>query len=167
MEFHETLTDIAAAAISDYELERGKPMPSLNHALVQTRLSFLITRDYGKDFSTASELELAFLSKNAVPDLCIYPKMHINFEEEDTLKMKEPPLTAIEILSPKQALEDVLTKVRKLYFANGVKSVWVVLPSLKTVVVMTPDAPPKYFAEGELFDPANNIRLTVSEMFQS
>lgn len=167
MEFHEPLTDVAADAVSDYEIERGKPMPSLNHSLVQPQITFLLKRDYGKEFSTPSELELAFLPKNAVPDICIYPKMHINFEEEDTLKMKEVPLTAIEILSPKQALEDVLSKARKVYFANGVKSVWVVLVSLKTVVVMTPDMPPKYFVEGELFDPVTNIRLTVSDIFQS
>lgn len=167
MEFHETITDVAAAAISDYEIERGKPMPSLNHSLIQSQIAFLLKRDYGKEFSAPSELELAFLPKNAVPDLCIYPKMHINFEEEDILKMTEPPLTAIEILSPKQALEDVLSKARKLYFANGVKSVWVVLTSLKTIVLMTPSAPPKYFAEGDLFDPTTNIRLTVNDIFQS
>jgi Uma2 family endonuclease len=142
MEFLETPTEPHATEISEYEKERGKPAPSLLHGLVQTNLAFLIIRDFGSTFSTPSELELAFLPKNAVPDICIYPKMHINFEEEDTLKMKEPPLTAIEILSPKQALEDVLSKARKLYFANGVKSVWIVLTSLKTVVVMTPSAPP-------------------------
>ena len=164
----ESYEEIAAPIIlSDYEIERGKPMPSLNHSLVQTRLGFLLMRDYYDRFSIPSEVELEFLPKNAVPDLCIYPKMQVNFTEEDVIRMTQPPLTAIEILSPRQVLEDVIAKARQQYFPNGVQSVWVIFPSLKTVAILTPDLNPTYFTEGELFDPAINVRLTVSEIFQA
>jgi Uma2 family endonuclease len=162
--YHEA---IEQETLTDYEIERGKPMPSRNHSLVQNRLSFLLTKDYEQEFSFLSEAEISFLPKNAVPDVCIYPKMQVNFEEEDVIKMPDPPITAIEILSPKQALEDVVAKARKIYFPNGVKSVWVVMTSLKTVAVIAPGVEPKFFSSGELFDPATNVRLTVNEIFQA
>ncbi len=163
MESYEELE--APIVESDYEIERGKPMPSLNHSIIQSRLGFLLMRDYDAQFSIPSELELEFLPKNAVPDLCIYAKLQIDLSE-DIIRMTVPPLTAVEILSPRQVLEEVLAKARKQYFPNGIKSVWVVIPSLKTVIVITPDLKPTYFTEGELFDPATGIRLTVSEIFQ-
>ena len=166
MESYEELEE--PIILSDYEIERGKPTPGRNHSLVQSQLVFLLKRDYSTQFSIPSELELEFLPKNAVPDLCIYPKMQVNFKtDDDVIRMPNPPLTAVEILSPKQALEEVTTKARKQYFPNGIKSVWVVLPSLETVIVITPDLDLTYFTEGELFDPAINVRLTVSEIFQA
>ena len=166
MELHEAIA-IEQETLSDYEIERGKPMPSRNHSLVQTQIGFLLKRDFGKEFSFLSEAEINFLPKNAVPDICIYPKMQVNFEEEDVIRMPAPPITAIEILSPKQALEDVVAKARDIYFPNGVKSVWVVMISLKTVAIIAPNTEPKYFPSGELLDPATNIRLTVNEIFQA
>lgn len=164
MEYQESLNP---EPLSDYELERGKPMPSRNHSILQSQLVFMLKRDFGAKLTIPSEIELVFLPKNAVPDICIYPKMQIDFEGEDEIAMKEPPLTAIEILSPRQALEEILTKSRKVYFANGVKSVWVVLMSLKTIVLLMPGAAPQYFRDAELFDPVTNIRLNVAEVFQS
>lgn len=166
MELHEAIA-IEQETLSDYEIERGKPMPSRNHSLVQTQIGFLLKRDYGKEFSILSEAEISFLPKNAVPDICIYPKMQVNFEEEDVIKMPNPPITAIEILSPKQALEDVVAKARDIYFPNGVKSVWVVMISLKTVAIIALNTEPKYFTSSELFDPSTNIRLVVNEIFQA
>jgi len=165
MESYEELEE--PIILSDYEIERGKPIPSRNHSLVQTRLGFLLMRDYDAQFSIPSELELEFLPKNAVPDLCIYPKMQVDFLEDDVIRMTNAPLTAVEILSPRQVLEDVVAKARKQYFPNGVKSVWVILPSLKTVVIISPDLKPTYFTEGKLFDPAINVSLLVSEIFQA
>lgn len=50
--------------------------------------------------------------------------------------MQEPPITAIEILSPRQAMEEVIQTARKIYFANQVKSVWVVMPSLRSIALL-------------------------------
>lgn len=166
MELHEAIAS-EQETLSDYEIERGKPMPSRNHSLVQSQLAFLLKRDYGKEFSIPSEVEIDFLPKNAVPDICIYPKMQVDFKEDDVIKMPDSPITAIEILSPKQALEDVVAKARRIYFPNGVKSVWVVMTSLETVAVIAPGIEPKFFSSGELFDPATNVRLTIKDIFQA
>lgn len=153
--------------LTDYEIEREKPMPSLYHAAIQGRINFLLNRDFGKDFTFLSELNLAFLPKGSVPDICTYKKLIFDFKHEaDITKMTQPPLTTIEILSPKQALDEVVAKARDIYFPNGVQSVWVVMPSLETIVVMDPNLDTTYFNKGELFDPATNIRLSIEEIFE-
>jgi Uma2 family endonuclease len=151
---------------TDYETERDKPMPSRNHALVQSQIGYILKRDYGNEFSILSELSLSLMPKDATPDLCIYPKMTINLEDDDVIKMVEPPLTAIEILSPEQALNDLVRKSRKQYFPNGVKSVWFVFPSLKTLALVAQGVSVKYFTEGIMLDSATGIRIDVVEAFQ-
>lgn len=153
--------------LTDYEIERGKPIPSLYHSAIQGRINFLLNRDFGKDFTFLSELNLAFLPKGSVPDLCIYKKLIFDFKHAaDTIKMTQPPITTIEILSPKQALDDVVAKARDIYFPNGVQSSWVVMPSLETIVLIDPNLDTTYFNKGELFDPVTNIRLSIEEIFE-
>jgi len=106
--------------ISDYELERGKPMPSLNHSLIQSQLIGILWNQYRKDFTFASELSISLADKPFVPDLCIYPKRKSDWQN-DEIRVSEPPLTIIEISSPKQDFEDFERKL-KAYFNAGVKS---------------------------------------------
>jgi Uma2 family endonuclease len=49
--------------------------------------------------------------------------------------MKKPPITVIEILSPKQAVQDLVDKFDE-YFKVGVKSCWLVIPTLEIVGVL-------------------------------
>lgn len=156
---------VDTATITDYEIERDKPMPSRNHSLIQTRILVLLDKDYGEHFSFPSELDLEILPKGATPDICIYPKMKIDLDDSDVIKMTELPLTAIEILSPKQALDDLVEKARKRYFPNGIKSVWLVFPSLRTFALVTPENPVRYFTEGVMTDPATNIKIDVQKAF--
>ena len=46
-----------AETLSDYERERGKPMPSKNHSVAQFRLIVALSR-YSSDFSILPELNL-------------------------------------------------------------------------------------------------------------
>lgn len=152
---------------ASYEKQRGKPMPSLHHGNIQAQISFLLRRDYFNDFQSISELSLNFEPKGATPDLCIYPKMSFDYaKDDDEVKMNEAPLTTIEILSPKQALEGVITKIRKVYFTNGVKSAWVVLSPLKTIALLLPEKEPAFFTSGKISDPATGIELSIEEVFE-
>jgi Uma2 family endonuclease len=152
---------------ASYEEQRGKPMPSLHHSSIQNRLSFLLTRDFYQKFQILSELALDFKPKGATPDLCIYEKMTFDYaQDEDVVKMTAPPLTTVEILSPTQALDGVILKIRKNYFTNGVKSAWVVLPPLKTIVLLLPDQEPQYFSSGKMNDPVTGIELKMEEVFE-
>lgn len=83
----------------------------------------------------------------------------------DEISLSEPPLTTIEILSPTQALADLIDKSED-YFSGGVKSCWIVLPRLTTILVMQANLHKSYFQIGDtLTDPATGITLAVDSIF--
>lgn len=145
-------------------------MPSLKHSLIQSEVIFLLKKDNTEKFTIASELSLDFMPKGATPDVCIYPKMDIDMNsEEDVVKMTDPPITTIEILSPTQPLNTVISKIRQIYFTNGVKSSWVIIPSMKAVVLYLPDHDLdgyELFKSGEVKDPVTGITLKVDDIFK-
>ncbi len=47
-----------APEISDYELERGKPMPSENHSAIQLNIGFELKTKYRNQFRFMSELNI-------------------------------------------------------------------------------------------------------------
>ena len=78
-----------------------------------------------------------------------------------------PPALAVEILSPKNDVEDVEEKVC-LYRKYGVKLTWVVNPYSETVTAYRPKGSPEFFhAENELT--ANGVlpgfKVLVAELF--
>ena len=151
--------------ISDYELERGKPMPSLNHSLIQSQLIGILWNQYRKDFTFASELSISLADKPFVPDLCIYPKRKSDWQN-DEIRVSEPPLTIIEISSPKQDFEDFEHKL-KAYFNAGVKSFWLIIPFTETLTIFYPNEKPVSFTTGEAVDKTNGIKLNVDELFST
>lgn len=162
----EDFADTTAIEQEDYEIQRNKPIPSLDHSLIQSRFSHLLLRDYDKQFSFPSELDLDLLPKGATPDLCIYPKMKRDpKKDEPVLKMKAPPITVIEIISPKQALDDIADKARLRYFPNGVKSVWIVIPAFESILLVLPGLDTAYFNKGEMLDAATGIKVSIEEVF--
>lgn len=151
--------------ISQYELERGKPMPSKLHGYVQLRIGTMLEVGYGERFTLFSELNLDLNQWESVPDLCIYPKMKIDFSE-DEIRVTEPPLAAIEILSPTQSLQELIDKAKK-YFAKGVGSCWLVIPVLKNIYVFSDPATYQIFRDGEVLkDPVLGIELELSRVFR-
>lgn len=147
----------------DYELERGKPMPSLNHSVLQSKLNAILWNQYRKEFTFASELSISLADKPFVPDLCIYPKRKVNWQN-DEVRLSEPPLTTIEISSPKQNFDDLERKL-KAYFDAGVKSFWLVIPFTETLTIFYPNEKPVSFTTGEAIDKTNGITLNVDELF--
>lgn len=152
--------------LTEVEILRGKPMPSRNHSILEVRISHQIMEKYDAQFDALTELDLDLLAGPAIPDICIYPKMHFNWEDDDVLKMTVPPITAIEILSPRQAYEVLASKIRKIYFPSGVQSAWVVMPSVKTIQLFIPNSPVKYFNEGLFHDPTTGIQLDLTQIFR-
>jgi Uma2 family endonuclease len=159
-----TPEEITERTLSEYEIERGKPMPSLNHGIIQSNLCFAILTKYRKEYSVISELSVELeKGKVVVPDLCIYPKKVYN-GFKDRRKIAEPPLTAIEILSPTQGTDEFGEKFEG-YFAAGVKSCWFVQPMVDTIFVITPDKNISPFHKGVLTDPATGITLDLNDVF--
>lgn len=154
----------SSAKISGYEAERNKPMPSLNHGLIQANLIFAIKLGYKDKYSVVSELSLDLSGWESVPDVCILPRMTLD-PRQDVVTVKDPPLCAIEIISPSQSVNELIVKAEK-YFQYGVKSCWIVIPALQNIYVFSsPDDYEMYKASETLSDPALEIELDLEEVF--
>jgi Uma2 family endonuclease len=151
--------------LSDYELERGKPMPSKNHGYLQANLLMALGTLYRRQYTFLSETSLLMPEKpDCVPDIAIYPKLEIDFLD-DELSMTQLPLTAVEIVSPTQSDQDLLQKINR-YFNAGVKSCWLVLPGFKAIHVYSGIGEYTFFnAQMTLSDPTTQIELPLSEIF--
>lgn len=157
-------TAILEPEVSDYELERGKPMPDLNHSLLQRRLLLRFDRHYENRYTILPELHIKLLKRDRVPDLSIYAPL--SFEpRHNTLVMTQPPLCAIEILSEMQKLSDLMSKNDE-YFEAGVLSYWLVLPHLQSIYVFhTADEYDVFTRKDILKDKTLDIELDLAEIF--
>ena len=101
-----------------------------------------------------------------MPDISIFRRADLDFSVEQ-ITVAVRPLTAIEILSPTQAIAELLAKAQR-YFAVGVQSYWLVVPDLRAVAVFNAAEPKKYkyFYNGQnLLDPVTGADLPVSLLF--
>lgn len=156
---------LAPAELSPYELERGKPMPSKNHSIVQSNLVFGLMTHYRQSFRFMSEINIDVLGRTVVPDVGIFPKMEADMAVDEVI-VTQLPLTTIEILSPSQALTDLTDKARA-YFQAGVKSCWIVLPDQQGVFVYSGPKEYNYFhGKDVLRDPATGIELELAPLFE-
>jgi Uma2 family endonuclease len=146
-----------------YEEERGKPMPSLNHSIVQVRLILEFSKHTEFIFSELT-LELGY-GKTRVPDLSIFPPRTVDFRH-DEVKVSDPPQTVVEIFSPQQASQEVMAKLDE-YFAFGVQSVWVVSPPLRHVTIFAADGQEARFTEGIATDPVTGLTADLGKVFRS
>ena len=154
-------------AQSDYELERGKSMPSKLHGRLQAKLIGLLYISYGQTHTIYSELSVALppLYAKQVPDIALYSGV-ATYAAVDEIVVSEPPLTTIEILSPTQSLAELTNKIEG-YLAAGVKSCWLVLPELRSVSVSTQLGSYQTFDNpAKLVDPATGVELELSALFQ-
>ena len=152
-------------ALSDYEIERGKPMPDKNHAFIQGNLLYFIRLKYGGNFSLLPEINLDLPIRERVPDLAIFPPMDF-VADENEIRMRQVPLGVIEILSAKQDLTELMMKCSE-YFSAGVKSYWLALPALKTIYVFySPDEYVIYSGKDILQDKKLNIELDLVDIFK-
>jgi Uma2 family endonuclease len=161
----------AQVEIND-EIEEFEDMGSFNHGYVQVRLGGMFDRM--KEFTAVGELSLDvsgidlsqfdLKSKEEVkPDLSIYPKRGLS-HPKDIFRMKEMPLMALEIVSPRQGMYEIAEKVR-LYFELGIQSCWVVEPVTHTIIVYASADQWETFARGDVVDEKLGIRLPISEIF--
>ncbi len=151
--------------ISQYEIERNKPMPSKNHSIVQGNLIFELKTRYREMYSFLSEVDILMPSKpNCVPDIAIYPKLTFDFLD-DEIAMTEMPLTAIEIVSPSQSDSDILKKINR-YFNAGVQSCWFVMPGFRAISVYSSIDNYEFFTSNmTLIDSATGIELPLTDIF--
>ena len=84
----------------------------------------------------------------------------------DVLVATRLPLTTIEILSPRQALDDLIDKA-SAYLAAGVRSCWIVMPKLQGVAVFSAPGTYVFFRGAEvLCDAATGVELPLAPLFE-
>jgi Uma2 family endonuclease len=156
-------TLVMAYPETDYETERGKPMPSKNHSIIQNNLSGLFFMNYRKKYRFMSEIALDLEDWGSTPDLAIFPMMEVDFRH-DEVKIKDVPLGIIEILSPSQALQELNDKSEN-YFHHGVKSAWLVIPSLRAIAIYKNPFEYQMFNKGVAKDEVLGIKVDLNEVF--
>jgi len=156
-------TIVETPELTEYELDRGKPMPSKNHALVQSRFAFALTLHCGQNYDFPTEISLDTPGKGAVPDVAIYPKMVFDAFNDET-KMTDMPLCAIEIISASQYEGDMVKKAAR-YFQAGVKSYWLVNPIFKLIHVFSSATTCRTFTEGVVTDEVVGVSLDMGPIF--
>lgn len=155
------------------EQEEMEDMGSANHSAIQANLAFLFKRlgqhsvftELSLDISNVdiSQFDLQVRSGLKV-DVCLYPKRSIN-PMQDILRMKEMPLLAVEIVSPRQGLYEITEKF-KLYFTLGVKSCWLVIPNTQTVTVYSTATNFQTYVSDIVTDQQLDIQLPLHEIFE-
>ena len=141
--------------VTPYEIERNKPMPSVNHSRIQLNLGMEFAKQ--REFSVYPELDIQLNGRDFAPDLCVYP--HEPFRQfDDIIRRMDAPVLIVEILSVRQGAGDVYEKI-KWYLAEGVQSCWLISPILDTLTIYTPDGRRQnHQATGIITDPATGIR---------
>lgn len=163
-------------SVIETELEESQDMGSLNHSIIQTRIAALLYFDkrftsiveLSLDISTIDLTEYGIKSKEEIkPDICLYPNS-VGLQRRDILKMKEMPLLAIEVVSPRQGLEEILAKF-DAYFFLGIQSCWLVTPTIKNISIYSQPDNYKTFDtkhDTEVVDEKLNIRLSLEKIFE-
>ncbi|BAP54350.1 hypothetical protein THII_0053 [Thioploca ingrica] len=153
-------------------------MPSKNHSLIMGRITgllfnderFIVMPELSLDTSQIDLNQFNLKAKDElIPDVCVYLELPEEPEDEldnDILRMTQMPELVIEILSPKQPINEILLKF-KAYFTLGIKSCWLVIPSVKVIKI--------YSAKGnnifdiqhdnEVIDEIIGIRLPIQKIF--
>lgn len=144
---------------------QDEKMSSFNHSELQTRLAFLFMSAYRSQYSILTELDFAFASGKTRPDLCIMPKRKVDWLADEII-VQDVPLTTIEILSPEQSLNSLTDRIYKKHFPAGVKTVWLVVPTVQTVSILLPDRKQVNSSNGIIVDPVTNIQLNLGEIFE-
>lgn len=149
---------------SDYELGRGKPMPTWNHALLQKRILVKIESRYEGQFSVFPELNLSVLGEKLVPDLAVFEGVR-GILSHDLNVVSEMPVLVVEILSPSQSVTELTAKAER-YLQAGVTSYWLVVPELMNIAISSELGVYQTFNKTDtLRDPTTGIELELAPLF--
>jgi len=114
--------------------EIAHKMPTLNHSYICSQIMRQLLPN--EQIEVLPELTLA-IGNGLTPDISIYPKEQIKPDFwNDITRFEQPPLVAIEVVSPSQNIQDLLEKAR-LLTNSGAKTVWTIEPFSHSIWVTT------------------------------
>lgn len=137
---------------------------SMNHSRLIGRLTVLLSV-YEEQYEILPELEFELSAGRLKPDVAILPRFAYDWEA-DIIRCPTPPITAIEVLSPTQSFDFLVTKIRQFYFPSGVQSAWLVLPAGRAVCLLLPGQPLSIVAVGTLHDPVAQVDISLTSLFR-
>ena len=115
-------------------------------------------------FTVFAELTLKIAEKDFQPDACLYLKREVDYSLPDIVRMTEMPVLAIEIISQAQTTDEIMERIA-VYFANQVKSCWLVIPMAAAVVVYASPDSAQRFTSGDVVDELLDIHLPLQDIF--
>ncbi len=161
----QTVEPIEAVEVSEYEQERGKPMPNYSHSMIELRLGAAFLAQGKGRYNVGAELTLQFDDGTILtPDIAVMPVRPVNWGLEPA-RCNEVPILVVEVNSPSQGYFEVMQK-RDRYFAQGVESVWVVQPASQSIDIYRPNQQrPQIVQQGEAKDPATGLTVSLEDLF--
>lgn len=116
-------------------VEVEKPLPKNLHAFVQSYLLVFLTQMLPRPYRVASELNVLCGKDRLVPDITVM-KRDAHYEDGD---LADPPLLAIEIMSPAQTFSNIRGKCERL-IAAGAGTCWLLWPERREAWTFTAEA---------------------------
>ncbi len=135
--------------------------PSYNHSYLAYKIARALDRD--EKYNIHIEMTLDIGGTDYIPDISLYEKQRIDFLH-DKIKAEEPPILLVEILSPKQTVNEITDKI-EIYFQTGVQSCWLVIPPTKTIVLFHDIHHPVSYSRGKFTDSVIGIDVSVEDIF--
>jgi len=121
--------------------------------------------NYRNKYRIASEVTLNSQPIISTPDLIVYPQQALDFKN-DPSRREDAPLLAIEIQSASQSTNDMVEKLEP-YFEFGVKSCWIVIPTLQAILVYDSPTHYEFYQKNEILkDKTLNIKIDLNKVFE-
>ncbi len=136
--------------------------PSYNHSYLAYRIAKLL--DNGEQFNIHIEITLDIEGYDYIPEIAFYERKKIDFLH-DKIKSEEKPLLIIEILSPKQSVNEITDKF-EIYLNFGIKSCWLIIPPTKTVTICNDINHPVSYSMGIAKDEIIGVEIAIEELFR-
>ncbi len=150
-----------------YHLERidgqeiQKPLPKKLHFLIERYLVLILTRDLPSRYLAGPELNVLCGQDRLVPDITVVDR-DARYEDGD---LADPPLLAVEILSPGQTVGQLFDKADRLVRA-GAPLCWVIWPERRQAWTYSSDLlnePREYLTAS--FPNGSRIEIRLDEMW--
>ncbi len=151
--------------IANDVIEDIRPYHTTLSGSIKVNLGFELKSKISNLFRIVFSVTLATKPWNTTPDLAIYPQQALDFKN-DPARREDAPLLVIEIQSASQSIKELVEKLEP-YFNFGVKSCWIVIPTLQAILVY--DSPTHYeFYHGDeiLKDKTLNIDIDLKKVFE-
>lgn len=113
-------------------VEIPKPLPKKLHARVQTFLIVFLSRTLPPRYWVASELNVLCGRDRLVPDITVTERSARYIDGD----LADPPLLAVEILSPGQTIGNLFEKADRLLKA-GAPMTWIIWPERRKAWMYT------------------------------